>query len=231
MGITIFILLFSIGIMALLAVLVKTERIQQHIFAAGIALLVVFDFSLLSLDKIYFLHQAQDDIYLEKQQAYDEGIAKQLTLYQQLTSIQLESTLQILAQNPKQTSEKDILKKIKWRDELLLQMDALSFDEEQMLNVSKTINSSVSAFLMEQLNQEVRQSLGHRIYSEFVRSRPRHEWTDDLFVSDLTAYINKQDLMNDSINLALTRLKEFKVSGVLISNIKPEVLIPAKNKE
>jgi hypothetical protein len=231
MGITIFILLFSIGTMALLAVLLKTERIQPHIFAAGMALLVVFDFSLLSLDKIYFLHQAQDDIFLEKQRGYDEGIAKQLALYQQLTSIQLEATLQILAQNPKQTNEDDILKKIEWRDQLLLQMNALSFDEVKIKKVFETINGSVTAFLMEQLNQAARQSLGHRIYSEFVRSRPRHEWTDELFVSDLTIYLNAQSLMNDSIELALTRIKKFKDSGVLVSSVKPTPTSSVDNKE
>ncbi len=217
MGITLFVLLFSVGLVALLAVLLKTEKIQTPIFAAGIALLVVFDFALLSLDKIYFLHQEQDQLYLDKQRDYDENIQKQLALYQQLTDIQLQATLQALALNNKQQTEDGVVQKVKWRNQLLEQMTALSFSDEKITHVSQQINASVTAFLMESLNKEVRQSLGHRIYSEFVRSRPRHEWTDELFVGELEAYLNKQNLMNESIKWAFTRLKEFKVSGVLIS--------------
>jgi hypothetical protein len=231
MGITIFVLLFSIGTMALLAVLLKTEKIEPRIFAASMALLVIFDFSLLSLDKIYFLHQAQDNIYLEKQQAYDKSMADQLVLYKQLTSIQLQATLQVLAQNSKQTNEKDIAQKVIWRDQLLLQMNALNFDEDKVRDVSQTINNSVTTYLMERLNKEARQSLGHRIYSDFVRTRPRHEWTDNLFISELTTYLNKQNLMNESIELVLARLNEFKSSGVLLSNIKQDAATVDKDKK
>lgn len=231
MGITIFILLFSIGTMALLAVLLKAEKIQQSVFAAGIALLVVFDFSLLSLDKIYFLHQEQDELYLERQKANDENMAKHLVLYKQLTNIQLDTTLQILAQNTKQSNEQDIAQKVKWRDELLAQMTLLEFEEARLVDVSEKINGAVVKFLMEQLNQEVRQTLGHRIYSEFVRSRPRQEWTDDLFVSELELYLNDQNIMKPAVKIALTRLKEFKSSGVLMNNKKnAETDEPKKEK-
>lgn len=228
MGITLFVLLFSGGLVALLAVLLKTEKVQPPIFAAGIALLVVFDFALLSLDKIYFLHQAQDQIYLEKQHEYDQNIQRQLALYQQLTDIQLDATLQALALNNKQQTEDGVVQKVEWRNQLLEQMTALSFSEEKVTKVRKQINASVIAFLMENLNKEVRQSLGHRIYSEFVRSRPRNEWTDELFVNELEVYLNKQNLMSDSIQWAFTRLKEFKVSGVLIS---AEVVETNENKK
>lgn len=220
MSITIFILLFSIGMMALLATLLKTEKITQLIFSAGIALLVVFDFSILSLDKIYFLHQEQDSIYLDKQQAYDKRIAQQLALYQQLTDIQLDMTLQLLAVNSKQETESSIIKKLEWRDELLSQMSALEFSDEQKNAVNSQINKAVSIFLMEQLNQKLRQSLGHRIYSEFVRSRPRHEWTDELFVKEIEEYLNKQDIMKKDVAFLLAQVNEFNTSGVLMKREK-----------
>ncbi|MFT6154982.1 MAG: hypothetical protein ACJA1X_002345, partial [Bermanella sp.] len=53
-------------------------------------------------------------------------------------------------------------------------------------------------------------------YSEFVRSRPRSEWTDELFVKDLTAYLTKQKLMDEKIKYSLSRIIEFKTSGKLI---------------
>jgi hypothetical protein len=216
MGITIFVLLFSIGMMALLAVLLKIEKLPPSLFAAIIGFLVVFDFALLSLDKIYFLHQAQDDLFLEKQKAYDNRISNQVALYHNLTDIQLNITLQALSQNSKQETEGSIQQKLNWRDELLIQMDAVGFDDEKILQVNKKINESVTSYLMERLNQAARQALGHRIYSEFVRSRPRSEWTDELFASELSAYLNKQNLMDGTIGFSLKRLKEFKVSGVLL---------------
>jgi hypothetical protein len=217
MGITIFVLLFSIGMMALLGVLLKIEKLPPALFAASIALLVVFDFSLLSLDKIYFLHQEQDNIFLEKQKDHDQRISNQVALYQQLTEIQLNITLQALSQNTKQETEQSIQQKLSWRDELLIQMNGLEYDQEKMLDVNKKINKSVSRFLMERLNQDVRQALGHRIYSEFVRSRARSEWTDELFVSELSSYLNKQKLMDETIEFSLKRIKEFNLSGVLMS--------------
>lgn len=195
-------------------------------FMAAVALLVVFDFALLSLDKIYFLHQDQDDIFLENQRAYDQRISQQLSLYQQLTAIQLDITLQLLSQNSKSETEQGIVKKLIWRDQLVGQMKVLEFDEEKILKVNTDINKGVQAFLMEKLNQEVRQTLGHRIYSEFVRSKPRHEWTDDIFVEELTGYLTKQKLMKDNLKFALARIKEFKNTGVLIEH--PSKSIPVK---
>ncbi|MFT7110094.1 MAG: hypothetical protein ACI843_001762 [Psychrobacter glaciei] len=223
MGITLFVLLFSIGMMVLLATLLKIEKIQAPIFAAGVALLVVFDFSLLSLDKIYFLHQEQDQTFLDNQQAYDERISAQLELYKNLTNIQLGIALQALSQNTKQQTEEDIQQKLVWRDQLLLQMNTLGFEESNMLDVNEKINSSVLKYLMESLNKQVRQTLGHRIYSEFVRTRPRSEWTDELFVKELSLYLNKQQLMDKKTEYNLKRLNEFKTSGVLIpQDIQPK---------
>lgn len=216
MGITLFVLLFSIGMMVLLATLLKIEKIQAPIFVAGVALLVVFDFSLLSLDKIYFLHQEQDQTFLDNQQAYDERISAQLELYKNLTDIQLGIALQALSRNTKQETEEDIQQKLAWRDQLLLQMNTLGFEENKLLEVNEKINSSVSKYLMESLNKQVRQTLGHRMYSEFVRTRPRSEWTDELFVRELSLYLNKQRLMDKKIEYNLKRLNEFKTKGVLI---------------
>jgi hypothetical protein len=222
MGITIFVLLFSIGMMVLLAVLLKIEKIQGPIFAGCIALLVIFDFSLLSLDKIYFLHQEQDQNFLDNQKAYDKQIVIQLELYKNLTDIQLGIALQTLSQNTKQETEESIQQKLTWRDQLLLQMNTLNFEQSKMLEVNDKINNSVLKFLMERLNIQARQTLGHRTYSEFVRSRPRSEWTDELFVKELSFYLNKQKLMDKKTEYSLKRLTEFKTSGILISeNMKP----------
>jgi hypothetical protein len=224
MGITLFVLLFTIGMMVLLATLLKIEKIQPPIFAAGVALVVVFDFSLLSLDKIYFLHQEQDQTFLDNQQAYDERISAQLELYKNLTNIQLGIALQALSQNTRQQTEEDIRQKLVWRDQLLLQMNTLGFEESNMLEVNEKINSSIFKYLMESLNKQVRQTLGHRIYSEFVRTRSRSEWTDELFVKELSLYLNKQKLMDKKIEYNLKRLNEFKTSGVLIAEDIPPKL-------
>ena len=66
-------------------------------------------------------------------------------------------------------------------------------------------------------NKEMIQSLGHRIYSEFVRSKPRDQWTDELFVSELIKFLNKQKIMKEDIKFAIDRVKEFKSSGILMS--------------
>jgi hypothetical protein len=185
---------------------------------------VVFDFSLLSLDKIYFLHQEQDQTFLDNQQAYDERISAQLELYKNLTNIQLGIALQALSQNTRQQTEEDIRQKLVWRDQLLLQMNTLGFEESNMLEVNEKINSSIFKYLMESLNKQVRQTLGHRIYSEFVRTRSRSEWTDELFVKELSLYLNKQKLMDKKIEYNLKRLNEFKTSGVLIAEDIPPKL-------
>jgi hypothetical protein len=95
-------------------------------------------------------------------------------------------------------------------------MNTLGFEENKLLEVNEKINSSVSKYLMESLNKQVRQTLGHRMYSEFVRTRPRSEWTDELFVRELSLYLNKQRLMDKKIEYNLKRLNEFKTKGVLI---------------
>ena len=212
MAITIFVLLFSIGILALLTVLLHINKIPPLVFAAMITLLTVFDYALLSLDKIYYLHRDQD-------QAHQNQIDKQIAVISQLTHVQLDMTLQLLSQNSTQENEASILKKEQWRNLLLAQLNAANFDDVQIEKVEASINQSIHVYLMEQLNKQLIQGLGHRIYSDFVRTRPREQWTDELFVKELIQYLTKQKLMKPEINFAIKRIQHFDAKKELL--LKP----------
>jgi len=216
MSMTIFILLFSVGFLALITLLLQQKKIRESIFAALVALLVVFDFSLLSLDKIYLLHQEQDSQYEQTLLGYDNQITQQVAMYQRLTQIQLDMTLQILAQSNPQENEASIRQKLKWRDDIQQQLTSINFDANAIEQVKVKIDQLAHQYLMENLNQQLRQSIGHRNYSEFVRSRPRDQWTDDLFVKEVEAFLNKEKLMVPKVKFALTRVREFAQSGDLI---------------
>ncbi len=216
MYMTIFILLFSLGFLALLAVLLQQKKIREVIFGTLVALLVVFDFALLSLDKIYLLHQEQDAQYEQKLLDYDAQIGQQLAMYKRLTQIQLDMTLQILAQSNPQESETSIRQKIKWRDDMQQQLTQMNFDATAIEQVKLKIDQLAHQFLMEKLNQQLRQSMGHRNYSEFVRTRPRDQWTDELFVKEVEAFLNKEKLMVPKIQFALSRVRVFDESGTLM---------------
>jgi len=209
MAITLFILLFSIGLLALLTVLLHLKKINALVFAAIIAVLTVFDYALLSLDKIYFLHQEQD-------RAIERQLKQQKDVIGQLTQVQLDMTLQLLSQASSQDNETSIEKKLQWRDLLLAQLRLAQFQQVKIEQVEAQINHSVHVYLMEQLNKQLIQDLGHRIYSDFVRSRPRDEWTDELFINDLTAYLKKESLMKPGIQAAITRVQHFDKTGELI---------------
>lgn len=211
MAITIFILLFSVGLLALLTVLLHTKKLPPLVFAALIALLTVFDYALLSLDKIYYLHRDQD-------QAFQTQMEKHIAVIGQLTQVQLDMTLQLLAQNTTQDTEESVQQKLTWRDLLIAQLRLANFEQVQVEKVESLINQSVHVYLMEQLNKQLIQGLGHRIYSDFVRSRPRDEWTDELFVKEVTAYLKKQMLMKDDIRFALDRISHFEKTGQLLSH-------------
>ena len=216
MSMTIFILLFSVGFLALLGVLLQQKKIRDVVFATLVALLVVFDFALLSLDKIYLLHQEQDSQYEQTLLNYDKQIAQQVAMYQQLTQIQLDMTLQMLAQSNPLENEASIQQKLKWRDDIQQQLTGINFDATAIEQVKIKIDQLAHQYLMENLNQQLRQSIGHRNYSEFVRSRPRSQWTDELFVKEVEAFLNKGKLMEPDIKFALTRVREFDQSGVLM---------------
>lgn len=218
MKMTLFILLFSIGFMALLAALLHFRKIPSLVFAALLSLLVIFDFSLLSLDKIYFLHQEQDELFTGKLVAYDKSISDQADTFKHITKIQLDMTLQLLAQNSAQDNEQTIQQKLKWRDQLALQLQAINFDSQASQDVNTQVNAMVHQYLMEQLNQQLRQSIGHRSYSEFVRSRPRSEWTDELFIDEIAVFLKKENLMDEALSYAILRIKEFDQSGTLMKH-------------
>ena len=78
MNLTLFLLLISIGFISLFTVLLTLKRIRNLVYFSLTALLVLFDFAVLSLDKIYFLHKEQDDKFVEaiaeKERAMDEKL-------------------------------------------------------------------------------------------------------------------------------------------------------------
>ncbi len=214
---TIFILLFSLGFLALLGVLLNQKKLSQLVFSALLCLLVVFDFALLSLDKIYLLHQEQDALYDQKLSSYDIQIAQQVAMYKQLTQIQLDMSLQVLAQSNAQENDATITQKLKWRDEMQRQLTIINFDAAAIEKVKLKIDLLAHQYLMENLNQQLRQDIGHRNYSEFVRSRPRDQWTDALFIKEVEVFLNKGKLMAPGIEFALTRVREFDRSGYLMA--------------
>lgn len=216
MSLTLFLLLISVGLIALFTALLTLKRIRNLVYFSLTALLILFDFAVLSLDKIYFLHKEQDDLFVENIASKEATMNQQLVLYKELTNMQLDMTLAALTSNITQDSEAAIRQKLNWRDQLVSQMEVLGFDEVRIQRVQEHINHGVHRYLMEQLNQTVIENLGHRIYGEFVRSRPRHEWTDELFVTELEAFLEKDALLNDDIKQRIHVLEVFDQSGVLM---------------
>jgi len=219
MNITLFILLFSLIFLALSGALLHLKKIQTYIFNALLVLLVVFDFSVLSLDKIYLLHQQQDALYEQRQINHSAQIIQQVNTLKQLTQIQLDMTLQVLTQSNPLESEVSIAQKIQWREQMLKQLKSIEFDEKTLVQVKFKVDSVVHAYLMEKLNQQLRATIGHRNYSEFVRSRPRKEWTDELFLKEAEVFLNKETLMTENIKRAISRVREFDQSGYLIQDL------------
>lgn len=216
MNLTLFLLLISIGFITLFTVLLSLKRIRNLVYFSLTALLVLFDFAVLSLDKIYFLHKEQDDQFVEAIAEKEQAIEVKMGLLKELTDIQLDLVLASITQSSVNESEAAIRQKIKWRDQLVSKLTALDYEHERIQLVEEQINLAVHRYLMEQLNQTVIEHLGHRIYGEFVRTRPRHEWTDSLFIKELESFLDKDALMNDSIKQRLHVLKVFDQSGLLL---------------
>jgi len=216
MGMTIFILLFSAGMLAILAALLHTKKIPPIIFGSIVGLLFVFDFAVLSLDKIYALHYEQDQSLLEKVATYEASFSAQADLYQKLTELQMNIALEVLTDQPEQFSEREAKQALVWRDDLLQQMQTLGFPESKSQDVARKINAAVHTYLMEQLNQELIRTLGHRTYGEFVRTRPRQEWTDELFLNDLQVFLTTEKIDKPNLVFALERVNEFDHSGMLM---------------
>ena len=218
MAITLFIFLFSIAFLTLIGVMFHIKKIPTVVFASLLTALVVLDFALLSMDKIYYLHQEQDSLYSEKLRVYDQKIAHQVEVQRSLSKLQLDMALQSLSVNSAQETEESIQQKVVWREKLLRAAQDLQFEQPQVDQISTSINASIHKYLMEALNKQVIQSLGHRIYSEFVRSRPRQEWTDELFVAELQAFLIKHKQESPELMLAIKRINEFKTTGLVLAN-------------
>jgi hypothetical protein len=216
MAITLFVFLFSIAFLTLIGVMFHIKKIPTVVFASLLTVLVVLDFALLSMDKIYYLHQEQDSLYSEKLRIYDEKIANQVEIQRSLSKMQLDMALQSLSVNSAQETEESIQQKVVWREKLLRAAQDLKFDEAEVTQISTSINASIHKYLMEALNKQVIQSLGHRVYSEFVRSRPRQEWTDELFVAELQVFLIKHKQESPELMLAIKRINEFKSTGLVL---------------
>lgn len=216
MAITLFIFLFSIAFLTLIGVMFHIKKIPTVVFVSLLTALVVLDFGLLSMDKIYYLHQEQDSLYNEKLRTYDEKIANQVEIQRSLSKMQLDMALQSLSVNSAQDTEESIQQKVVWREKLLLAAQDLKFNESEVAQISTSINASIHKYLMEALNKQVIQSLGHRVYSEFVRSRPRQEWTDELFVAELQVFLIKHKQESPELMLAIKRINEFKSTGLVL---------------
>jgi len=219
MAITLFVFLFSIAFLALIGVMFHIKKIPLVVFASLLTALVVFDFALLSMDKIYYLHKTQDHLYTEKLRVYDEKIAHQVEVQRSLSKVQLDMALQSLSVNSVQETEESIQQKVQWREKLLSAAQDLQFEQAQVDQISTSINASIHKYLMEALNKQVIQSLGHRVYSEFVRSRPRQEWTDELFVAELQVFLIKHKQESPELTHVIKRINEFKASGQVLKAI------------
>ena len=92
----------------------------------------------------------------------------------------------------------------------------LDFEAELIEDAKSKINQTVHAYLMEKLNQQLIQGLGHRTYSEFIRSRPRSEWTDDLLVADMQGFLVQHKLKKPEIEFAIERIQAFAKTGLLL---------------
>ncbi|MEY8262631.1 MAG: hypothetical protein RPR98_00380 [Bermanella sp.] len=213
---TLLILLFSVGFLTLLTVLLQLKKIRELIFIALVAMLLVFDFALLSLDKIYWLHQQQDRQHEQVLLDHEAKMSQQVAMYRLLTKTQLDMTLQLVTHSTPQENEASIRQKLQWRDAMQRQLTAIDFDAAAIEQVKIKIDRLAHRYLMEDLNQQLRQSMGHRNYSEFVRSRPRQQWTDELFMKEVEAFLNKENLMQANIELALGRVRAFDRSGELM---------------
>lgn len=216
MAITLFIFLFSIAFIALIGAFKHVKKISTTVFACLLVGLLVFNFALISLDKIYFLHHEQDHLFLEKLRLYDESISHKVEVQKQLNQLQLDMALELMAQNTAQENEASIQQKLKWRDQLTQLYSELNIDAELIKQNQSRINHSVHAYLMEALNKQLIQDLGHRAYSEYVRSRPRDEWTDELFVKELKVFLKEHSLDKPNIELAIKRIEVFEKGGELM---------------
>lgn len=216
MAITLFIFLFSIAFIALIGALKYVKKISTTVFACLLVGLMIFSFGLISLDKIHFLHQEQDHLFLEKLRIYDEAISHKVEVQKKLNQLQLDMALQLMAQNTGQETEDSIKQKLKWRDQLTQMYSDLNMGTDLIKQNQDRINQSVHAYLMEGLNKQLIQDLGHRAYSEYVRSRPRSEWTDELFVKELKVFLKKHSLEKPEIEAAIKRIEVFEKGSELM---------------
>ncbi len=216
MSLTLYLLLINAGLIALFTTLLFKKRMRNVVFFSLTALLITFDFAVISLDKIYLLHKAEDDRFLEKIAHYEAGIAQQLALYRRLTSVQIEATLTTISQPSASETEQTIQQKIQWRDEMLDHLNVLGFDQSIKNSVQTRVNEVVHRFLMESLNKLALEVLGHRQYAKFVNSRPREEWSDGLFVTELEVFTKQAGVMTAPLERMLNRIRTFDQSGTLL---------------
>jgi hypothetical protein len=215
MSINLFLIIFNLSLLAVFTSLLLLKRLRNLIYFALISLLVVFDFAALSYSQIYLLHKADEDAYVAKLKQVDGDIEQRMGFYKSLSEIQLQLTLAAIAE-AKNDTEQSVQQKINWRDQIIVRMQQVGFSDQQIKQVREDINASVHRYLMETLSNVTLEHIGHRNFSEFVRRKPRDEWTDASFVAELDVYLKQNNLSEEVLSFQLKRLRVFDESGVLI---------------
>lgn len=215
MSINLFLIIFNLSLLAVFTSLLLLKRLRSLIYFALISLLVVFDFAALSYSQIYLLHKTAEDAYLSKIKQQEADFEQRMSLYKSLSEIQLQLTLAAISE-AKNDTEQSVQQKINWRDQIISRMQQIGFADNQIKQVRDDINASVHRYLMETLSNVALEHIGHRNFSEFVRRKPRDEWTDASFVAELDVYLKQNNLSDEVLTFQLKRLRIFDESGALI---------------
>lgn len=215
MSINLFLIIFNLSLLAVFTSLLLLKRLRSLIYFALISLLVVFDFAALSYSQIYLLHKSEEDAYLARMKQQEAEIEQRMGLYKSLSEIQLQLTLAAISE-AKNDTEQSVQQKINWRDQIISRMQQVGFADHQIKQVRDDINASVHRYLMETLSNATLERIGHRNFSEFVRRKPRDEWTDASFVAELDVYLKQNNLSDEVLTFQLKRLRVFDESGALI---------------
>lgn len=215
MSINLFLIIFNLSLLAVFTSLLVLKRLRSLIYFALVGLLLVFDFAALSYSQIYLLHKTEEDAYLNKIKMENSIIDERMTFYKSLSEIQLQLTLAAIAES-KNDSEQSVRQKIIWRDQITSRMQQIGFSAAQIQQVNTDINGSVHRYLMETLSNVTLEHIGHRNFSEFVRRKPRDEWTDSSFISELEQFLKDNHLNEAVLSFQIKRLRVFDENGVLI---------------
>lgn len=215
MSIHLLLLILNLSLVAVFTTLLVLKRLRSVVYFALVALLVVFDFAALGYSQIYLLHKTEEDAYLKQLNDMQQTIDQRMTFYKSLSEIQLQLTLAAMAKS-QDDNEQSVRQKIVWRDQITSRMQQTGFSDSLIQQVNNDINGSVHRYLMENLSNTTLEHIGHRSFSEFVRRKPRDEWTDSSFIAELDVYLKDNHLSDETLAFQLKRLRVFDENGVLI---------------